>query len=506
VDFGEASGTLKLRIRDKADGQLATARVSVKQKGGKFHAPVGAMYRLLAGLGHFYCRGETSIDLPVGSYEVIAFRGPEYRMVHLDLEIKAGATAEAQVDLERWVNAASEDWYSGENHIHANYGYGAWYNSPRTIFDQCEGEDLNVANLVAANSDGDGVFDREFFRGGLDPLSTARHLMWWNEEFRSTIWGHMTLFHLHSLVEPVFTGFKDTTNPWDVPDNLQIAQRTHLQGGIASYTHPAASALDLYTWPYTAKGLPADVVTGDIDMLDVMCMNYDQSLLLWYRLLNCGFHLPAAAGTDVFLNRVTAYPPGWARAYVHVPGGLTYDKWVAGLRAGRAFVTNGPMIELTVNDQPMGSIISLDAPGKVHVKGRVRSQHPLSLFEVIKDGETLSKAALENDHTTGNVDAEVMVEHSGWIALRASGPVNPYWPSPYGSRAHTNPVYVEVKGHPRDASEQAAYFLKWIDRLEDDLKRRGQIPEAEWDHVRTHLLIARNAYRALLPKKAAGAN
>jgi hypothetical protein len=175
------------------------------------------------------------------------------------------------------------------------------------------------------------------------------------------------------------------------------------------------------------------------------------------------------------------------------------------MRAGQSFVTTGPIIEMTVNDQPVGSTISLNAPGKVHVKGRVRSQHPLALFEVIKDGETLSKGALEGDTMTGNVDSEVMVERSGWIALRASGPVANHWPSPYGSRAHTNPVYVEVKDHPRDASEPAAYFLKWIDRLEDDLKRRRQIPDAEWDHVRLHLLMARNAYRALLPReKAAG--
>src|SRR2546426_4072200 len=40
----------------------------------------------------------------------------------------------------------SRGWFSGENHIHANYGYGAWYNTPASILDMCEGEDLNVCN------------------------------------------------------------------------------------------------------------------------------------------------------------------------------------------------------------------------------------------------------------------------------------------------------------------------------------------------------------------------
>ena len=32
-------------------------------------------------------------------------------------------------------------WYSGELHIHANYGYGSWFNTPRTMRQQCIGED-----------------------------------------------------------------------------------------------------------------------------------------------------------------------------------------------------------------------------------------------------------------------------------------------------------------------------------------------------------------------------
>lgn len=500
LDFHEPAGTLRLKITDQTDGKPAVARVSVKQIGGKYCAPMGALYRLTAGVGHFYCRGEAALTLPAGKYELLAFRGPEYRMARVELEVRDGGTHDAELRLERWVHAAEEGWFSGENHIHANYGYGAWYNSPQTILDQCEGEDLNVSNLLAANSDGDGVFDREYFRGRLDPLSTPNHLLWWNEEFRSTMWGHMTLFHLHALVEPVFTGFKDTTNPWDVPTNAMIAQRTHTQGGTASYTHPTSNPLDSYAATYGAKGLPVDVASGAIDVLDVMGSGYDPCLPFWYRLLNCGFHLPAAAGTDVFLNRVTASPPGWCRAYVHVPDGLTYEKWVAGLRAGRSFISNGPMIDITVNDRESGDTVALDTPGKVRVKGRVRSQFPLEKLELVINGNVVASGNIAADKLGGSVDLEVPIERSGWIALRTAGPVVNRWPSGYGLRAHANPVYLKVKDKPMDTQAEAEYFLKWIDRLEQDLKRRDQIPRGDWEHVQTHLLLARNTYRALLKK------
>ena len=41
----------------------------------------------------------------------------------------------------------------------------------------------------------------------------------------------MTLVNLNHLVEPIFTGFLRTTQPWDVPTNADIADHTHDQGG-----------------------------------------------------------------------------------------------------------------------------------------------------------------------------------------------------------------------------------------------------------------------------------
>jgi Tol biopolymer transport system component len=169
LDFRQPTGTLKLRTADKATGQETVARVAIVEKGGKFHAPPGAMYRIDRGVGHFYCRDAAELRLPVGEYQISVFRGPEYRTVRRTVRIDADKTADVTVALERWIDAASFNLYSGENHIHANYGYGEWYNTPQTMLLQCEGEDLNVCNFMVANSDGDGVFDRSFFRGRPDP-------------------------------------------------------------------------------------------------------------------------------------------------------------------------------------------------------------------------------------------------------------------------------------------------------------------------------------------------
>ena len=96
----------------------------------------------------------------------------EYREARVEVDVAAGREATAQVDLERWTDPPGRGWWGGESHIHANYGYGQWYNTPATIRLQVEGEDLNLANLMVANSDTDGIFDREFFRG--EPIRFRR--------------------------------------------------------------------------------------------------------------------------------------------------------------------------------------------------------------------------------------------------------------------------------------------------------------------------------------------
>lgn len=104
------------------------------------------------------------------------------------------------------------------------------------------------------------------------------------------------------------------------------------QGGTVSYTHPAMESLDLYKSAYSAKGLPVDAALGRVDTVDVMGSGYQQSVVLWYHLLNCGFRLPAAAGTDVFLNRIVSSPPGWGRAYVSL-NERSLLKWIERLEA-----------------------------------------------------------------------------------------------------------------------------------------------------------------------------
>ena len=61
----------------------------------------------------------------------------------------------------------------------------------------------------------------------------------------------------------------------------------------------------------------------------------------YYALLNCGFRLQPTAGTASGVHPV---PLGFSRVYVQLAGEFSGDKWLQGLKAGRSFVTTGPMV------------------------------------------------------------------------------------------------------------------------------------------------------------------
>jgi hypothetical protein len=483
MDYGKPTGLLLLEFLEKGTGRPLAARVAVQEEGGKPAAPPGSLYRIHGDQMDFSADRGVELAVPAGRYHLHASHGPEYRLAHHQLEVAAGRTTTLKVELERWTDPSSRGWYSGENHIHANYGYGQWYNTPEEMRRMVEAEGLNVSNFVVANSDTDGVFDREFFRGRPDPNSGPQNVLYWNEEFRATLWGHMTLVNLKKLVEPVFTGFADTTNPWDAPTNSDIADHVHLQGGHVNYTHPAQNVTDPYLGAYSAKSLPVDIALGRIDSVDINA-GYEATVPFWHRLLNCGFRIPASAGTDCFLNRVRSQLPGASRAYVKVEGEFSYDAWIKGLKAGRSFVTNGPILDFLP-----GETIRLDAPGELPVKAGATFTAAIDRLEVMWNGEVVARGELAADKLSATVNAAVKAGRSGWIGVRVIAG---------RFQAHSSPVYVEVAGKPAGSKADAEYFLAWIDRLEAQLKKRDRVPgDALQKHVADQLNQAREVYRKI---------
>src|SRR5262249_12097091 len=145
--------------------------------------------------------------------------------------------------------------------------------------------------------------------------------------------------------------------------------------------------------------------------------------------------------------------PGAERFYTRIEGPLSYEGWLEGIRRGRTFVTNGPLLEFKVAGREVGDDVELRAPGTAEIEARVRfdpTRDAVERLELIANGEVLR--TFPSTGAAGLIEARVPVElrESSWLALRVSGN-KVGLARPIQSFAHSGAVYVRVAGTPEIA-------------------------------------------------------
>jgi len=346
-------GRCKISIVDET-GRPAPARVFVTAAEGKSYAPRDAWMHADDAFDrsespfeahYFQSSGEDNLEVPAGRVTVDVMKGFEYRLSHQVIDVPANQTASVLVRLQPLNMPASEDshWVSGDVHVHMNYG-GAFRNSPSHLVFQASAENLPIVQDLVVNKE-QRIPDIAYFRTTPDSASTTDILLMHGQEFHTSYWGHLGLLHLtRNFLIPDYAAYANTAAASLYPTNAVNADLAHDQQGLVGYVHP----FDTYPDPAKEKltnELPVDVALGKVDYIEVLGFSDHKSTArVWYKLLNCGFHLPTAAGTDAMANFASLRGPvGLNRVYVEVPKGkLDVDPWLANLKRGRTFATNGP--------------------------------------------------------------------------------------------------------------------------------------------------------------------
>jgi Tol biopolymer transport system component len=475
--YREPVGTLRVEVRDRT-GRPLGARISVTGAEGRGYAPDHAWRHADEAFdrserqfeySYFHSAGSADVTVPAGRVHVEIWRGPEYQDARADVTVPARGRLVHRVVLGRRANLPARGWWSGDVHVHMNYG-GAYRNTPPHLAFQARAEDLHVVENLIVNKE-QRIPDIAYFRVGADPVSNPTFLLMHAQEFHTSVWGHMGLLDLGShYLLPDYAGYPNTAAASLAPTNATLADLAHAQGALVGYVHPFDTKPDPAdtTTPLNYE-LPVDVALGKVDYLEVM--GYSDHLIMseiWYRLLNCGFRLPAAAGTDAFPNFASLRgPPGLVRVFVQSGPTLNHRRWLAALKAGRTFVTNAPLLEFALAGRAIGEEIRLPA-GSHRLTARVglRSNVAVDHLEIIGNGKVVASIPLRGDRTAGNDTVAVPVTTSGWFVLRAYSdratmPVLDLYPF-----ASTSPIYVRVGDEPVRSPEDAAFFVTWIERLE----------------------------------------
>lgn len=508
-----AAAPLTGRIVDAATGGAVPARVYILDAQGRRHHAntAGAGGSAVAYAIDRPATGSVEVhttlsahpfvaDVPPGRVTVRAERGLEYRAAESTIDVPV-AGADVTLSLTRWTNLAAHGWFSGDVFLHR----------PRA---ECPNlamaEDVNVIFPIHYWTTESGVPPSPGNRTkpGGDPapeveVIDATHVLWpVNSEVELfTVGGraHMQgAFWVFGHRGPLSAA---------VPPFGPIAEQIHAQGGFVDTEKP--------NWPWTAAMIPVlkprffrvlnnhhwrtrfgsggwKPVDAPAWMACERKANGDLTedgwtqfgLKFYYALLNAGFRLIPTAGTGSGVHPV---PVGFSRTYVHLPDGFSYDAWMAGLRDGRCFVTNGPSIRATFDGQPPGHVFAHFPEGNVRVHYEASSAFGVSRIELVHDGEVVATVAGAPDEPSGELRA--MVTRSGWLAVR----VWEFTPDTRQRLAHTAPVWFEVDDYPQLPKAVETAWL--IQRVNDERARHvGVLPDSVLTDYDSALAIYREIH------------
>lgn len=464
-----------------------------------------------------------SLRLPDGEYEVVFRRGPESlpetRRIKVSGEEKDGVWS---FRVKRWIDPSRLGWWSGDHHIHAagcaHYSVPSQGVHAPDMARHCQGEDLKVG----ANLTWGPCFDyqKHFFTGAEDKESRFPFLLRYDVEvsgFGSHKSGHLCLL---KLKEQMYPG-GDSTDHWPTLclSTLKWAKK---QGALCGPAHsgwglqplaendPARNQQYKLGLPSATDELPNHIVppfngigaceyivdvthevegpdgrpVPAVDFMSMVDTPHTWELNIWYHTLNAGFRTRISGETDfpcIYGERV-----GLGRAYVKLDSKLTYNDWCEGIRAGRAYVSDGKshLIDFKADGLEAGtrgSELRLAKPAAVKVSVRAAAllddkPHPEIQnapagqkpfwdlerarigasrevpVELLINGYAVQRQVITADGTMRDLAFDVPVEQSCWLALRIR------------ASSHTNPVFVLVDDKPIRDRRSLEWCLRSVDQ------------------------------------------
>jgi hypothetical protein len=380
----------------------------------------------------------------------------------------SGQNTSLKFQVKRWIDPSKLGWWSGDHHIHAagcaHYsrahagracaGHGAALHG-RGFENRREphlGSVLRLSKAVLHRHGGQGIAYPFLLRYDVEVSGFGSHKS-----------GHLCLL---KLKEQMYPG-GDSTAHWptlclntlEVGEKAGRAHRPRAQR-LGTATHrapdqptdgrrntngllpPPTSCPNYIIPPFNGIGANEYIVdvthmvegpdgkpVPAVDFLSMVDTPHTWELNIWYHTLNAGFRTRVSGETDfpcIYGERV-----GLGRAYVKLDGKLTYDAWCEGIRAGRAYVSDGKshLIDFKANDVELGVNGSeLKLAEARHVKVTVKAAALLDTQPRpdIKNAPAGPKALLghrtrPHRHLTRSVPVELLVNGVS-VAKKTSPP------------------------------------------------------------------------------------
>jgi hypothetical protein len=481
---------VSLSLHVTTGGKATVARVYITDESGKAYVIPGAVT---------FSKGEeldsivdriAEVSLPPGKYKIRAEKGPEYGSAEKTVQLPASVNLE----IPHFYNMNKHGWYSGDMHLH---------RSAAEMRSGVLAEDLNVAPVISRHVllyNDKLTVSPSFPTKSLDVIDRTHVVSLQNQELErlGKGWGALIFFNVPLPIDSHVTdlyplalqfarlakaqgGFVDGEKPiWKtIPVNVAFGTLDSI-GVVSNHFHPHDVLLDAEKYGSMERDKPAyQTIAGFAQWI----------MDLYYSFLNCGFRLPASAGSA---SGVMPSWPGYERVYVHLDGPFSYAAWFEGLKAGRSIATNGPLLQVFVNGKPPGAEFQWHSGMHLPVSIEVHSKERLDRVEIVYNGEVI-RVLPANGRLTFKKTIDLPIERPGWLAVRCFDPVTSTL-----QYAHSSPFYFPENGKLPIKQSEPERWANYIHQLAASVGPASYQTRADYQQTQATLKDAENVYRRLM--------
>jgi hypothetical protein len=387
-------------------------------------------------------QGNFAFAAPEGKLRVIATHGPEWSLA--EREARGGERLE--LALQRLVDMPARGYYGADFHMHSTFSDGK--QTPPEVALHCQAEGLQIAALT----DHDTVAQHE---GWLAQQSSV-FLPLRGQEVTTKL-GHILSLNCPNPISNIVSSALDFTG---------LFGKIHAAGGFAVVAHPCAPGM-VYQAPDVRDYDALEILNGSIPPYGPP-FDFVQGRKMWHTLLAQGLRVAAVGNSDNHDNLSTlartliqdpekaaqmdkriglmmrmvdvektivpwvwkGIHPGFYRTYLQLPE-KTPEAVGAAVQAGRGFVTNGPLLIATLDNQPPGSEIAVHGRESIPFKVEVFANRPLERLAILINGQP----GISMQSNAAQMQVTLPLKPGDWVVAEAYGP----WPE----FATTNAWYVK---------------------------------------------------------------
>jgi hypothetical protein len=416
------------------------------------------------------------LPIPPGAYRVLATRGPEYAIHESALELRAGETK--ALDLAPLARVASTPgWLAADLHVHSGRSFDSSLPEARQVEAfAASGAEVLVstehdrifdprATIAAAGLAGElasvtGSEMTSAWAGGESPY-TAGHLNVFPLAIEPTAYGRGAIPLEGRRLRDVLATLRERPRPPFVQMNHP---RPDPRGGdvdayfnhLAVAGEPFDPARPLGEWPNSVliERSPAHGLRDlDVDAIELFnaadLVRYRQTRADWLSFLLQGERIVGTANSDSHrLGHVVGLP----RTYVRVPedrvAAFDEEAFVAALRAGRAYGSTGPLVNVRLGLAGLGEIHP-GTKGVLEIAVAAADWVPITEWRAYVDGELVHRAPIGRGESAA---LPLVFARDAFVTVEVEGPAEGLYRDVlpgFVPFAFTNPIFVDVDGNGR---------------------------------------------------------